>query len=119
MKVIAIAASVLTLAGCETMRTVAPQTVAGFEANGVLGAIDGATGAILTRCRTLDGREIRIAFDGLADTAASDIEQIRAERQKACAVVNAVAIFGAGLALPAEPAQLTSHASVAGHPAED
>ena len=98
MKFIPIAAiAVLSLAGCETMQTLAPQTVAGFEAGGVLGAIDGATGAILARCRMLDGSEMRVAIDGLTSTTGVDIEQVRDERQKACAVVGAVAVLGDGL----------------------
>lgn len=102
MKVIAIAAAVLTLAACATLRTLAPQTTAGYEANGILGALDGATGAILARCRTLDGREIRIAFDDLAYATGVDIEQVRAERQRACAVVGAVALVGSGFAVSPE-----------------
>ncbi len=100
MKVIRIAAAVLTLAGCETIGSFAPQTVAGYEAGGILGAIDGATGAILARCRMFDGQEIRVAIDGLAQQTGVDIEQIRAERVKACAVAGAVAVLGDGLAAP-------------------
>ncbi len=100
MKVIRIAAAVLTLAGCETIGSFAPQTVAGFEAGGILGAVDGATGAILARCRLLDGQEIRVAVDGLAGRTGLDVEQIRAERVKACAVAGAVALLGDGLAAP-------------------
>lgn len=95
MKLIAIAAAVLTLSGCEAMRTVAPQTVAGFETNGVLGALDGATGAILARCLTLDGQVLRVAVDDLAlNTGTGNlVNDIRVRRQQACAVVGAVQLI--------------------------
>lgn len=92
MKVIAIAAAVLTLAGCETMRTAAPHTTAGFEAGGVLGAFDGASGAVLARCRTLDGQVVRVAIDDVAlGTGREDaVDDIRLRRQRACALIGAV-----------------------------
>ena len=95
MKVIAIAAAVLTLAGCDAVRTVAPQTVAGFEAGGVLGALDGATGAVLARCQTLDGQIVRIAVDDLALGTGTGVlvNDIRVRRQQACAVVGAVQVI--------------------------
>jgi hypothetical protein len=95
MKVIAIAAAVLTLAGCETMRTVAPHTTAGFESGGVLGALDGASGAVLARCRTLDGQVVRVAVDDVAlGTGTTDtVEDIRVRRQQACALIGAVQII--------------------------
>jgi hypothetical protein len=117
MKFIAIACAVLTLAGCETMRAVAPQTVAGFEANGVLGALDGATGAVLARCRTLDGEEIRVAIDGLAGLTGLGLDYAREQRRKACAVVGAVAILGDGLAAPA--AGVTIHRAGEDHQPND
>jgi hypothetical protein len=97
MKFIAIAAGVLALSACETMQVLAPQSVAGYEAGGILGAIDGATGAVLARCRTLDGAEVRVAIDGLSGATGLGIDAVRAERQKACAVVGAVALVGDGL----------------------
>jgi hypothetical protein len=95
MKVIAIAAAVLTLAGCETMRTVAPHTTAGFESGGVLGALDGASGAVLARCRTLDGQVVRVAVDDVAlGTGTTDtVEDIRVRRQQACALIGAVQVI--------------------------
>ena len=95
MKIIAIAAAVLTLAGCESMRAVAPQTVAGFEAGGVLGALDGASGAVLARCQTLDGQVLRVAIDDLAlGTGTEDaVDDIRVRRQQACAVIGAVQVL--------------------------
>jgi hypothetical protein len=110
MKIIRIAAAVLTLAGCQSIGSFAPQTVAGFEAGGILGAIDGATGAILARCRTLDGHEVRIAIDGLAGSTGVDVGQLRAERAKACAVAGAVAILGDGIA----PTGATVHGQAEG-----
>ncbi len=95
MKPIAIAAAVLLLAGCESMRTVAPHTTAGFEAGGVLGALDGASGAVLARCRTLDGQVVRVAVDDLAlGTGTGDaVDDIRVRRQQACALVGAVQVI--------------------------
>ena len=95
MKVIAIAAAVLSLAGCEAMRTVAPQTVAGFEAGGLLGALDGASGAILARCRTLDGQVLRVAIDDLALSTGTGllVNDIRVRRQQACALIGAVQVI--------------------------
>lgn len=72
-----------------------PKTAAGWEAGGVLGAIDGATGAVLVQCRTLDGDEIRLAVD---DLAGEDLAGVRDWRQRACAKVGAVAIIGGALA---------------------
>ena len=97
MKFIAIAAAVLTLAGCEAMRTVAPHTAAGFEAGGVLGALDGASGAILARCRTLDGQIVRVAVNDLAlGTGTSGlVDDIRLRRQRACALIGAVHVLAA------------------------
>ena len=95
MKPIAIAAAVLTLAGCETMRTVAPHTTAGFEAGGVLGALDGASGAVLAKCQTLDGQILRVAIDDLAlGTGTEDVvDDIRVRRQQACAIIGAVQVI--------------------------
>ena len=102
MKIVAIAAAVLTLAGCESMRTVAPNTTAGFEAGGVLGALDGASGAVLARCRTLDGQVVRVAVDDLAlGTGTTDrLDDIRARRQQACALIGAVQVIADGGAAP-------------------
>lgn len=81
------------LAGCEAMYRVAPQTSAGFEAGGVLGALDGASGAILARCRTLDGALIRVAIDDVATlTSGTDaVARVREARKAACARAAAVA----------------------------
>ena len=95
-------AAAIALTGCETMRTLAPQTTAGYEANGILGALDGATGAILARCKLLDGQEVRIAVDSLAATAgqALTIDAIRVMRQRACAQIGAAAVVGDLLLAP-------------------
>lgn len=91
MKASALAVAVL-LAGCETMRTIAPQTTTGFERGGVFGALDGASGAILARCRLLDGEVLRGAIDqAAADTGTGDaLADIRARRRQLCAVLGAV-----------------------------
>jgi len=87
MRLISIAALVAALGGCETARSIAPNTVAGFEAGGILGALDGASGAILARCQTLDGPLVRVTIDGAALLAGSTelVERLRAVREKACA----------------------------------
>ena len=76
-----------TLAGCEAARTIAPQTTAGFEAGGILGALDGASGALVARCRTLDGGNVRVAIDNVAAFLDQGIllSGIRDVRERACA----------------------------------
>lgn len=98
MKAIAFAA-MLAIGGCEVARTIAPNTTAGFEENGVLGALEGASGALLVTCRTLDGEVVRVAVDGLAlATGTTDaITAIRSLRQKACAAAGAVHVISDGL----------------------
>ena len=92
MKRLLLCATLLGASGCETVRTLAPQTTAGFEANGILGALDGASGAIVARCRTLDGGSVRVAIDGLASLAGQGIllADIRDAREKACAAATLV-----------------------------
>ncbi len=87
MRSISIAALVAVLGGCETVRTIAPHTTAGFEAGGILGALDGATGAVLARCHGLDGPLVRIAIDGGAALAGSAevVERLREVRTRVCA----------------------------------
>ena len=87
MKYLSIALVALTVSGCDTVRTIAPQTTAGFETGGLLGAIDGASGAILARCKTLDGGLIRVAVDDVATaTGETDaVEHVRELRKRACA----------------------------------
>ncbi|MEL7469522.1 MAG: hypothetical protein AAFN27_13775 [Pseudomonadota bacterium] len=83
------------LAGCETVNTIAPQTVAGFEANGIIGAIDGASGAIIAKCRTLDGDEIRVSVDLAGDVTGQGalIDRVRAARKHACESAGNVQAF--------------------------
>ncbi len=80
------------LASCGLVREIAPNTVAGFETGGVLGALDGASGALLARCRTYDGQVIRVAIDNLAveTGTGSVLDRIRAARQRACTIAGAV-----------------------------
>ena len=82
----------LIVPGCEAMRTIAPQTTAGFEANGILGALDGASGAVLARCRTLDGGRVRVAVDNLASLTDQGIllADIRDVRERACTAASLV-----------------------------
>lgn len=102
MKAIAIAA-VLALAGCETARTVAPHTTAGFEQGGIVGALGGASEAMLVTCQTLDGAPIRVAVDSvaLATGNAGTVAGIRAARQTACAAAGAVHVISDTWVAPA------------------
>ncbi len=92
LKKLALAACLVMLPACDALRVVAPQTVAGFEAGGVLGALDGASGAILARCRTLDGQILRVAVDNVAVATGTDqiTGDIRAARVRACNIAGAV-----------------------------
>ncbi|MEM6663652.1 MAG: hypothetical protein AAF666_15915 [Pseudomonadota bacterium] len=94
MKYIAIVAAI-ALSGCEAARTIAPQTTAGFETGGIIGAIDGASGAILAKCQTVDGEIFRVAVDSVADTVGQGelVDRVRAARKKACAKAGRVAAF--------------------------
>lgn len=89
----------MALTGCEFARVVAPQTTSGFEANGIIGALDGASGAIIAKCERIDGIQIRMAIDetselaqevtGLNVTDAKD--KIRARREALCQSAGKVA----------------------------
>lgn len=86
MKYLLIPLILFSVSACEQLREIAPRTTAGFEAGGILGAIDGASGAVLARCKTLDGMTIRVALDGIADHVggADDLTRARELRQAAC-----------------------------------
>lgn len=110
--IFAMIAAAAIVSGCEAARMIAPQTTAGFETGGVLGALDGASGAILAKCRTLDGVEVRVAVDSVAALAGevSDrvnldlVDRVRAAREKACLTASQVnAIFADDVAVPIEP----------------
>ena len=106
MKAFTIAAAVLALSGCDTMRTIFPHTTAGFEENGVVGAIDGASGVLLATCRTLDGQIVHVAADDVAASTGKDdlLNNVRERRQQACAVIGAVQAVANGIdaAVPVE-----------------
>ncbi len=89
MKAIAIAAA-LAVTSCDTVKTFAPRTTAGFEENGITGALEGASGAVLTGCQALD--DVRLVVDGVAVATGTDgvIDGVRAARMEACAVARAV-----------------------------
>ncbi|MEM1382162.1 MAG: hypothetical protein AAF713_01390 [Pseudomonadota bacterium] len=90
-----IAAVGLCLAGCGAIKATFPNTYAGYEAGGVLGALDGMTGSILARCQAVDGTEIRVAIDGVALAAGQEdpVERIRAARMRACQTAGAVHVL--------------------------
>src|SRR5690625_2855136 len=94
LKAIAFAA-IFAMGGCEVARMIAPNTTAGCEEGGVLGALEGASGVVLATCHTFDGEVVRIAIDGLADaTGTGDaVARIRAARQKACAAAGAIYVI--------------------------
>ncbi|MEM9737392.1 MAG: hypothetical protein AAF908_12435 [Pseudomonadota bacterium] len=89
---------VLALSACATLESVAPRTVAGFRTGGILGALDGATGAILARCRRYDGTEFRIALETLAvETGAGDnLVRLREKRLSACRAAGAISVLTGG-----------------------
>src|SRR5690625_4521259 len=98
LKAIAFAA-IFAIGGCEAARMIAPNTTAGFEEGGVLGALEGASGAVLATCQTFDGEVVRVAIDGLADATGTShaVARIRAARQKACAAAGAIYVISDGL----------------------
>ena len=73
----------LSTGGCAQLKQAFPQTVAGWEANGFVGAVDGATGAIIAICEKLDGERFRVAIDNAAErfgveTTLEKVREIRA-----------------------------------------
>lgn len=117
LKAIAFAA-ILAITGCEVARTIAPHTTAGFEEGGVLGALEGASGALLATCQTLDGEVVRVAFDGLALATGTEgpLMGIRAARQKACAAAGAIHVISDELG--GEAPIITVHLPAGDVPAE-
>lgn len=101
-KNLALVACLSILPACDALRVVAPQTVAGFETGGVLGALDGASGAILSRCRTYDGLVVRVAVDHLAIATGTGslVDRVRGARQQACRIAGAVNTIADLPALP-------------------
>lgn len=95
MKHLLISMTVMALSGCDSLRDFAPYTVAGYETGGVLGALDGASGAVLARCRTLDGAEFRVAVDDTAVlTGTGDlVERVRSARENACTTAASAAFL--------------------------
>ena len=95
MKYLTIIAVAGALSACDAARVIAPQTTAGFETGGILGALDGASGAILAKCKTLDGQELRVAVDVVGETVGQGelVDRVREARKKACATASRVAAF--------------------------
>lgn len=90
-------ASCAVLSSCETFEKLAPHTAAGFQSNGIIGALDGASDAVLATCKTLDGQNFRVAVDGLAGETgtASLAERVRRAREKACRIAGSVQAIAA------------------------
>lgn len=102
----------LALAACENgapdwVTKTFPNTTAGYEQGGILGALDGASSALLARCQMLDGEEVQAVIDtaaaGIGPAASEAVEQIRALRRRACAAIGAVNFFVDGAWIPVEP----------------
>lgn len=95
MKLVLCVVGALSLTGCAAIKEIAPQTAAGFATGGVLGALDGASGAILARCQTLDGSMVRVAVDNLAVETGQGrlIDRVRGARERACRIASNVSVF--------------------------
>lgn len=97
--VIPMLVAALTLAGCATVppwvEKAFPRAAAGYEAGGVLGAIDGATGTILVICRKLDGETFTASVDYAAEvfTVEDEVAYVRNIRKKICEGVGAIAVL--------------------------
>lgn len=113
----AIAFLPLVLAACENgapdwVTNTFPNTTQGFEQGGILGAVDGATDAILARCRMLDGAETTLVVDSAAaavgSEATSAVDRIRVVRRRACELAGAVQFFADGNWRPVAVAPETS-----------
>lgn len=80
------------LAGCEFVKEFAPNTHAGFEAGGVIGALQGGAGAVVVQCKRLDGELVTLTIDGVAAAAeelsglsATDlVDKVRERRRRFC-----------------------------------
>lgn len=81
-------------------RQAAPRTTAGWDSGGLVGAIDGAAGAIVVICQTLDGEQVRVLVDTVAALAGREatVDNIRSVREGACL---AAGLVDASLAAPA------------------
>lgn len=97
MKYFFAAAGFAALAGCSAIQTIAPRTAAGFAANGVLGALDGASGAIIARCETIDGTAFRVAIDEVAtETDQTEaLDAVRESRRRICRIAANAKTIGA------------------------
>ncbi len=114
---VALAAALLVLAGCArdpdgsidwrgSVKQALPRTTAGYEQGGVIGALDGAAGAMVVICQTLDGEEIRVLVDTAAALAGrqATVENIRSVRQSACQLAGLVdASVAAPVTAPVAP----------------
>lgn len=86
---------VTTLFVVSACSTLTPQTYAGWQAGGLPGALNALSGAIVAKCKTLDGREFTINVDNLANAvgAVDSLEEVREKRKRACVAANAVLIL--------------------------
>ena len=73
-----------TPAQLEFARTVAPETTAAYEEEGVLAAVDTFTGHIVITCGEVDGRQVQIDVVADAFNGADTVQKARAVRQKIC-----------------------------------
>lgn len=91
---VALMTGALFLSGCSVMdlEPYFPRTVNGFQNGGLPGAIEGAAGAIVSRCELKSHGVVRIAVEMVVDKVAPEGVQDRLEevRQDTCEVAQAL-----------------------------
>jgi hypothetical protein len=85
----------------EMARTVAPETTAAFENDGLLAAVDTFTGHFVIQCDQIDGNRVQIDVAADAFNGANTIEKAREVRKDICdRFIAANALTGAFLGDP-------------------
>lgn len=94
---LAMMATVL-IGGCSTLRVVAPETVAGYEADGLHGAILGATGVARRVCQRADSERLRETVTSVGATLGADdaVETLRSTQQTVCHYANGLGAVADG-----------------------
>lgn len=72
------------LAGCEAVRTVAPTTVAAYENEGLLSAVDTFSQHFEIKCGEIDGAAVAIDVTAEVFEAADTVEKARERRKRIC-----------------------------------
>ena len=88
MKHVLAFAGAALLGGCASLATLAPETTAGFQEDGVLGAVEGASGVVRRGCGVIAAPELQIAIDALGAVTGSGsiVAPVRAVRRQVCGV---------------------------------